>query len=304
MPEGDTVWRAARTLREALAGEVLVVGELRVPQLGGYDLSGRTVLDVVPRGKHLLMRFDDRRTLHTHLRMDGGWRVVDARKPWPRGNGPQHQLRVVLGASEVTALGYRVHDVALAPTSREGQWVDHLGPDVLGPDWDAAKAAANLAAQPDRAIGVALLDQHNLAGPGNIYRTESLFLHGVSPFTPVRDVTGLEPLVERTRQLMLANLEDPSQQTTGSSRPGEQHWVQGRRGRPCRRCGTTVREVMFGDEVRREPASGHRGYSQERATAWCPHCQPGPQPDDATYRRLRAATPAAPDKLRKGPRPR
>ncbi|HVU71468.1 MAG TPA: DNA-formamidopyrimidine glycosylase family protein [Mycobacteriales bacterium] len=290
MPEGDTVWRAARTLRAALQDEVLLVGELRVPQLGGYDLAGRTVLDVVPRGKHLLMRFDDHRTLHTHLRMDGGWRVLDAGRAWPRGDGPRHQVRIVLANARKQALGYRVHDVALAPTSREGQWVGHLGPDVLGPDWDAARAVANLLAQPDRPIGVALLDQRNLAGPGNIYRTEALFLHGTSPFTPVRDVPEPERLVERTRALMLANLENPVQQTTGDSRPGEQHYVFRREGRPCRRCGTRVREVMFGDP------------GTERVTAWCPHCQRGPQPDDATYRARRAAMLPPPDKLRKGPR--
>lgn len=283
-------------LRTALAGHVLVRGELRVPQVGGHDLAGRTVLDVIPRGKHLLVRLSGAPplTLHTHLRMDGTWRVVDADQPWPGGRGQHHQVRIVLGTADITALGYRVHDVALAPTAHEGQWVDHLGPDVLGPDWDAAEGArtatANICGQPEREIGVALLDQRNLAGPGNIYRTEALFLHRVSPFTPVRDVPDLEALVARTRALMLANLDDPSQQTTGDRRPGHEHWVQGRRGRPCRRCGTSVRELMVGEA------------GKERATAWCPHCQAGPQPDDATYRRLRTAMAPPPEKLRRGPR--
>jgi endonuclease-8 len=287
-----------------------VRGELRVPQLGAQVLAGFTVVEVIARGKHLLMRLSPgtgstptgRRdtgsgtlTLHTHLRMDGAWRIVDAGRPWPRRDGPAHQVRVVLATARRVALGYRVHDVGLAPTAREGQWVDHLGPDVLGADWDARQATANLAARPDRPIGIALLDQRNLAGPGNIYRTEALFLHGVSPFTLVREVADLERLVTRTRELMLANLDDPSQQTTGDRRPGREHWVYGRRGRPCRRCGTPVRELMVG-----EPGTERAGT--QRATAWCPHCQPGPQPDDTTYRRMRAAQPPAPDKLRKGPR--
>src|SRR5258708_5446613 len=155
MPEGNTVWLAARALRTALAGRQLTVAELRIADLATTDLVGQRVTEVVPRGKHILIRLDAGLTLPSHLRMDGKWRIVAADQPV---RGRHDHIRVVLGNAAHTAIGDRVHDVALVPTSAEHSLVGHLGPDLLGPDWDADEALRRLLLDPSRAIGEGLLD--------------------------------------------------------------------------------------------------------------------------------------------------
>ncbi len=270
MPEGDTVWLAAQRMNTALAGATLRRGELRVPALAEVDLAGVTVTEVVPRGKHMLIRLGDGRTLRTHYRMDGSWHIYRPGAPW-RG-GPAFAVRALLVTDDWECVGYRLHDLALVRTEHEDQIVGHLGPDVLGPDWDLDEALRRLRAHPDEQIGVALLDQRNLAGIGNLYKVESLFLCRVHPWTPVADVEDLAGLVERARTLMLANRHHPEQSTTGSLRRGEDHWVAGRRGRPCRRCGTTI---ILGDQG---------PDLQERVTWWCPTCQAARSPIDPAAR--------------------
>ena len=270
MPEGDTVWLAARRMNTALAGATLRRGELRVPQLAAVDLAGTGVREVVPRGKHLLIRLADDRTLRTHFRMDGSWHLYRPGTKW-RG-GPAHDIRAVLATETWECVGYRLHDMALVPTADEGSLVGHLGPDVLGPDWDLDEALRRLREHPDEQIGVALLDQRNLAGIGNLYKVESLFLCAVHPWARVADVPDLRGLVERARTLMLANREHPEQSTTGSLRRGEDHWVAGRRGKPCRRCGTTI---LLGEQG---------PDTQERVTWWCPRCQAASSPIDPAAR--------------------
>ena len=269
MPEGDTVWRTARRLHAALAGERLTVADLRHPRWAAVDLRGRLISEIVPRGKHLLTRTvaDDGTavTVHTHLGMEGSWRLYRPGERW--SGGPAHQIRVVFATSAVTAVGYRLKQVTVVPTADEGDVVGHLGPDLLGPDWDAAEALRRLNARGDRAIGVALLDQRNLAGIGNLYRAEVLFLREVSPWTPVAAVPDLPAVVDLARRLLDANRERPVQATTGSLRRGEQHWVYGRAGQPCRRCGTRIQSADLGDEPDADP--------QARRAYWCPHCQPG-----------------------------
>jgi len=281
MPEGDTVWLAAERMRAALAGQVLTRSDFRVPAYATVDLSGQSVLDVVPRGKHLLTRFSGGLTLHTHFEMDGSWHLFPHGTPWT-GSGPAHQIRLVLSVSATDAVGMRIPVIDLAPTAEEERWVGHLGPDVLGEDWSLETAVANLAASPEREIGTALLDQRNLCGPGNLYRTEALFLHGVSPWTRVGDVRGLPRLVDRLRRMMLHNRGHWEQSTTGSTRAGEVHWVFQREGKPCRRCGTRIPQAMQGDP------------GVERVTTWCPHCQPGPMPSPAEVTRQRSARRAPP----------
>lgn len=134
MPEGDSIRRAAARLHTALAGRALVRSDLRVPRLATADLTGRTTLEVVPRGKHLLHRVEGGLTLHSHLRMDGSWRVFGPGEPW-RG-GPEHQIRAVLATASHTAVGYRLPVLELLRTAEEDRAVGHLGPDLLGPDWD------------------------------------------------------------------------------------------------------------------------------------------------------------------------
>ena len=270
MPEGDTVWLAAQRMNTALAGATLRRGELRVPQLAGVDLAGATVREVVPRGKHMLTRFEDGRTLRTHYRMDGSWHIYRPGTKW-RG-GPAFAIRAILVTDRWECVGYRLHDMALVRTAAEDQLVGHLGPDVLGPDWDMAEALRRLRSNPDEQIGVALLDQRNLAGIGNLYKVESLFLSGVHPWARVADVPDLEGLVDRARTLMLVNRDRPEQSTTGNLRRGEDHWVAGRKGRPCRRCRTPI---LLGDQG---------PDLQERVTWWCPTCQATTSPIDPVAR--------------------
>ena len=270
VPEGDTVWLAAQRMNTALAGATLRRGEFRLPQLAALDLTGSTVREVVPRGKHMLIRLADERTLRTHFRMDGSWHIYRPGTKW-RG-GPAYDIRIVLATDEWECVGYRLHDVEIVPTADEDRLVGHLGPDVLGPDWDLEEALRRLRERPDEQIGVAILDQRNLAGIGNLYKVESLFLVGVHPWARVADVPDLAALVERARTLMLANRHHPEQSTTGDTRRGQDHWVAGRKGRPCRRCRTPI---LLGEQG---PAT------QERVTWWCPKCQAARSPIDPTAR--------------------
>ena len=268
MPEGNTVWLTARTLRATLAGQVLTHAELRTAELATTDLVGQRVADVVPRGKHLLIRFEPAAlTLHTHLRMDGRWRAYPADY---RVHDPDDHVRVVLANTGGTAVGWRVHDVALVPTAAENTLVGHLGPDLLGPDWDAAEAIRRLRLDPDRAIGEALLDQRNLAGAGNVYKAEICFLRGISPWTPVGDVPDLAGVVDLAHRLLVANKKRYDHVTTGDSRAGKRTWVYDRAGRPCRRCGATIQVDSQGTD------SNGKATVEARLSYWCPRCQPGP----------------------------
>ena len=254
MPEGDVVWYTARRLHEALAGRVLTRSDFRVPRLATADLTGDVVVETISRGKHLLTRTKGGLTVHTHLRMDGSWRV----RPATEQLRDSHRIRLILANEDWHAVGYQLGVVELVRTSEEEQITGHLGPDLLGPDWDCAEAVRRLSAEPGRPIGEALLDQRNLAGVGNLYKAEVLFLRGVNPWQPTGTVTDLGAMAELARRLLDANKDRIGQVTTGSWRRGEETWVYGRRGRPCRRCGTPIR------------SEGQR----DRVTFWCPSCQP------------------------------
>jgi len=264
MPEGDTVWLAGRRMHDALAGRPLTRSDFRVPQLATTDLTGRTVTEVVSRGKHLLLRIDDDLTLHTHFRMDGSWHLYRHGDRW-RG-GPQWQVRVLLENADWQAVGYRLPVVELLARGNEDDAVGHLGPDILGPGWDLDEAVRRLAADPGRELGPALLDQRNLAGIGNLYTCEVCFLSGLSPWTKVGDVPDLGAVVDRSARLLEANKDTVGQVTTGDARRGRANWVFERSGRPCLRCATRVAVAEQGELPRR------------RLTYWCPRCQPGPAP--------------------------
>ncbi|HKT05106.1 MAG TPA: zinc finger domain-containing protein [Rugosimonospora sp.] len=261
MPEGDTVWNTADALHRALAGERLTGTDFRVPGLATTDLSGWTVVESACRGKHLLLRLANERstalTLHSHLRMDGSWRAYAPGARW--AGQPAHLIRVVLRTPKAVAVGYHLHELALVPTAREGELVGHLGPDLLGADWDPAEAVRRLGGHPDTEIAEALLDQRNLAGIGNLYKCEVLFLRGVAPWTPVREVPDLPAMVALAHRLLVANRGRWTQSTTGSLHRGQTTYVYGRRAAPCRRCGTLISKAEQG----------------ERVTYWCPRCQPG-----------------------------
>ncbi len=261
MPEGDTVFRAARLLDRSLSGRVLTRSDFRVPQHATADLRGSTVTRTVSRGKHLLTRTDTGFTVHTHLKMEGAWQVYRAGERWRR---PVSQVRLLLEAGETTAVGFSLGIVELVETHLEHQIVGHLGPDLLGPDWDEVEAMCRLVAEPERELAAALLDQRNLAGIGNMYAAELCFTSGLHPTMAIGAVGDLARLVRRAKLMLEQNAERAVQSTTGNLRPRERMWVYRRDKSPCRRCGTPVRVAMRGDAGR------------ERAMYWCPQCQPSP----------------------------
>ena len=298
MPEGDTVLRTARRLHQALAGRPLVRAELRWPSLGQANLAGRTVTEVVAYGKHILTRIaavdpdvpgpriptipDEPLTLRSHLRMEGRW-YVHARdaEPWPSpGRG---SVRAVLGGSEWTAVGTWLGLLDLIPTATESDLIGHLGPDIMADDFDpggAAEAVRRLSADPTRQVGAALLDQTTVAGIGTMYMAEALFVEKTSPWTPIGDVD-LPKLLATARRQLLRGATQASPITTGNPRRGLDTWVHARSGRPCQRCGTTVRVAQIGP------------LRKERPAFYCPRCQPGPTPtDDGKPQRPLGATPS------------
>ncbi len=283
MPEGDTVFRTCTRLHEALAGRVLLAADLRWPGLSTAGLAGQAVTEVVPRGKHILMRLDSGWTLHSHLRMEGQWRIsrtiadpsatvargrTGARRRERLDRGDRGQdIRAILVTDPWTATGLRLGMLDLVRTAEEASLIGHLGPDILSADFDLPAAVGNLRSGP---VGEALLDQRNLAGIGTMWASESLFLQGILPWT---QANRLEPgqvaaLVERARNLMTANLPHALPTSTGVRRDGQNTYVHARSGRPCRRCGTTIRVGRIGPPTR------------ERAMFYCPTCQGGLAPGD------------------------
>ncbi len=224
----------------------------------GVDLAGTTLLDAVAVGKHLLLRFDDGRTLHAHLGMDGSFTVG------PRSRLAEWRRRLELRFDDGWLTGEDLADVGVVATADEPSLVGHLGPDLLDDDrpLDLGDAAARLGRLPDRPLAAALLDQRNVAGFGNVFAVELPFLAGLSPFQPVGLVDDLAALVGTGQALIRDSADRGLRNTTGRRLHVAEHWVYGRAGRPCPLCATTV-------EGRDERSSPWR-----RITAWCPTCQP------------------------------
>ncbi|GGR32422.1 Fpg/Nei family DNA glycosylase [Agromyces mediolanus] len=264
MPEGDTVYRAAARLREALAGRVLVRSDFRVPRYATADLRGELVEQVVSRGKHLLVRTPSW-SVRSHLKMEGEWRVYAPGQPWGK---PAHLAQLVLANDEAVAVGFELGEVELLPRDAEDAALARLGPDLLGEDWDPVEATARLVARGEQPIAVALLDQRVMAGLGNVYVNELCFLRGIRPERPVAEAGDPARIVELAHRLIQANRERTARVTTGVDRRGARLWVYGRAGAPCRRCGTLVERGELG-----------RGRTdsitdpQERVIYLCPHCQ-------------------------------
>jgi endonuclease-8 len=258
MPEGDTVWKTAKTQHAALAGLVLDRSDFRVPRFATVDLAAETVLEVVARGKHLFHRVGEF-SIHSHLKMEGAWRTYAPGEKWAR---PAHLARVVLEAPGVQAVGFELGLLEVIRTAEEEDVVGHLGPDLLGSDWDADEAVHRLRQHPEVPVYVALLDQRNLAGVGNVYANEICFLRGVLPTRAVGETRDLPAVVALSERMLQANKDRWNRSTTGNLRPGSTTWVYGRRGQPCRRCGTR----LLGGEL-------GRLEGQERVITWCPRCQ-------------------------------
>lgn len=259
MPEGDTVFLAATTLRRALAGRVIERSEFRVPRYANATLAGQRIDEVVPRGKHLLFRTDAGLTLHTHFMLDGTWHVYARGRRWL---GEPHEIRAVLATSDHSAVGYRLARIDIVPTEEEHTLVGHLGPDPLGPDWSLDEALRRFSTAADREIGDALLDQTLVAGWGNAYKNEMLFLAGLDPWMRVREVSDLAKLLRLGRRILLANRTTGRWVTTGDLRRNQGQYVMERAGEPCRRCGTTI--------VRAKQLC----WGNMRHVYWCPSCQP------------------------------
>lgn len=285
MPEGDTLFRAARTLRRALAGHVVTRFESVYPRLTriheGSPITGRTIEDVQAAGKHLLMTFSGGLVLRSHLRMNGRWHIYRSGEPWQR---PRSEMRVVLGTATFVAVGFGLHDIDFhdARTLARDSVVGDLGPDLLAPEVDEAEAVSRLRRSPDLPVAMALLDQRRVAGIGNVYKSETLFLCGIPPFAPVSTLTdaSLLSLIRKARTLLQANVHEDApdrivtyrglRRTTRRADPSERLWVYQRRGLPCRTCGTPIAMEKRGEDA--------------RSTYFCPRCQGlettrGPVPD-------------------------
>ena len=249
MPEGDTVFRTADKLRTALEGKVLTRCDVRVPRFAAVDLSGQTVDEVLSRGKHLFIRVGAA-SIHSHLKMDGAWIIGRVR-------APAYKIRIVLETAESRASGIDLGVLEVLDRATDMTAVEHLGPDLLGEDWSARTAAANLMADPDRPLAEALLDQRVMAGVGNVFANELCFVFGLLPGTAVAQLSDPGRLATRAQQMLWANRLRINRTTTGNTRPGQDVWVYGRAGLPCRRCGTRIETDKGGDRV----------------TYWCPTCQ-------------------------------
>ncbi len=286
MPEGDTIFRTARTLRRALVG-TLVSGfatSMAEPAAADDQLSfvGQHVLDVESRGKWLLMVFGPeadseesaQRVLATHMLMSGSWHVYPIGATWKK---PREQARILVESEGYEAAAFRV------PIARIYTWeklrrerkIPRRNEDLLQDEFDSEAALVRLMAHRSEMIGEAIVKQRVMAGVGNVFKSEVCFAEGVSPFARVDSLSEqqLRSLIARARQQLKANvMEDSGNQivtyrglrrrTTRSADPGANLWVYGRRDKPCRRCGTGIARALQGEGA--------------RVTYWCPQCQPLP----------------------------
>ncbi|MGE2725449.1 endonuclease VIII Nei2 [Mycolicibacterium pulveris] len=252
MPEGDTVWHTAVILRDALEGKALTRCDVRVPRYATVDLTGRVVDEVLSRGKHLFIRAGDA-SIHSHLKMEGSWKVHPLHRPSRAG----HRIRIILETRDIQAVGIDLGVLEVLERDHDTDAVAHLGPDLLGDDWDPRVAMQNLTADPHRRLSEVLLDQRVMAGVGNVYCNELCFVTGYLPTTPVGSVRDPLRMVQRARDMLWLNRSRWNRTTTGDTRRGNQLWVYGRAGEPCRRCATPIEFDQGG----------------ERVTYWCPVCQ-------------------------------
>jgi endonuclease-8 len=279
MPEGDTIYRAARALEKALGGKLVTGFETGLAPLARVNddapLVGRTVERVEARGKWCLIYFSGDLILVTHMLMSGSWHLYRTGEKWWMGRA---RMRVVIRTAEWEAVAFNV-PVAEFHTDRSLErksQVPKLGPDILSDEYTVESGVKRLAeygvAHPDAEIAVVLLNQRVLAGLGNVYKSEVAFAAGVNPFRAMKTITAGEfaVMAEVSQRYMKANVIDGAgdgivtysgnRRTTRSSRREDRLWVYGRQGQECRRCGTAIMMRKQGE--------------QARSTYWCPECQP------------------------------
>ncbi len=269
MPEGDTIWHAAKRIRDALARAEITA--IETPQARHRRdrwperLAGAGVRGVDSHGKHLFIRFDNGLTLHSHLRMTGAWRVFGKGERWRRS--PRRAWLVIrTPVHDVVQFDGPVLELMTDSRTRFDRRLAELGPDVLAEEFDSRRFIVRLReSDPTRPIGDALLDQRNVAGIGNIWRAESCFMARVDPWRPTAQVSDAEALaiIEAARPPMALSAErgGPTVTVEPDDPPahGERTWVYRRAGRPCRRCASQVRSRVGGNDG--------------RTTYWCPVCQ-------------------------------
>jgi endonuclease-8 len=275
MPEGDTIFRAARTLNLALGGQTITSFESVLPRLSRVEVDdgvvGRTVEKVEARGKWLLMYFSGDLILLSHMLMSGSWHIYRPGEIWKRS---RYDMRVVIGTSKILAVAFKVPvaEFHTADTLARREGFNSVGPSMLAKQFDDAEIVARIRSRPDLEIGVSLLTQSLLSGIGNVYKSETCFACGINPFRQVQTLTGeeLKCLVSQARKFMLANVAQssrdaivtyiPMRRTTGRANPSERLWVYRRTGEPCRRCGSAIVSRKQGIDA--------------RTSFWCPQCQP------------------------------
>jgi endonuclease VIII len=257
VPEGDTIWKTAASLRRALVGANLVDFEATVP-LRRRPAAGAAIVDVHALGKHLLIVFADGTALHTHMQMHGSWHLYRRGERWQRSQASM-RVRIVTADTEAVCFSAPVVEVLTAPEVERHPRLSRLGPDLTAPHADVAAASARLASMSATPIGVALLDQRVAAGIGNVYKSEVLFACRVDPFAPVSSLDDDRPteVIATAARFLRANAERAGPRAT--TRDGRLA-VYGRAGRPCPRCGTAIASARQGE--------------QARVTYWCPRCQP------------------------------
>ena len=275
MPEGDTIFRAARTLHRALSGKPVTAFESVFPALTRVHedapLTSRTIDCVAAAGKHLLMHFSGGLVLRTHMRMNGSWHIYRPGERWQRSRS---DMRIVISTADFEAVGF---NIPVAEFFKERELKRHeelrqLGPDLLTDDFDGGEALRRMRGRDDTAVADALLNQRVMAGIGNVYKSEILFMCRIDPFARVETIgdAQLEALIATARRLLRANVTEGLaamttytgfRRTTRSDDPKERLWVYGRARLPCRRCGTAIAVRKQGKDA--------------RLTYWCPKCQPG-----------------------------
>jgi endonuclease VIII len=269
MPEGDTLHRTADGLRPYLVGRAITAARAHTPGPAIDRILGATVTGVEALGKNLLIRFDNGLELRTHLRMTGSWHRYRPGERWRRAPA---RARLVLETPDAVAVCFDCPTVELFEQRAQHLHpsLGRLGPDLIDAAFDEDEAVQRLR-DPSRAaltIAEALLDQRALAGIGNVYKSEVLWIERVDPFAPLPSIDDetLRRLIRTSRRLLVANADRRRQGaervTTDGARAaaGDPLWVYGRRARPCRRCGTLIRSAQQGDEL-------------PRTTYWCPRCQ-------------------------------
>lgn len=270
MPEGDTIFRAARTLHRALTGQIVERFETVFPALMTVEFEGRTISGTRSAGKHILMEFSGGIVLRTHMRMNGSWHLYHRGERWKR---PRRDMRIVIQTASVEAVGFSIPVAEVIP-AREipvHNVLKSLGPDLLATDFDEEEVLRRMRAAGDTPIADVLLDQRVLAGIGNVYKSEVLFACRVNPFVAASalDEETLRSLITTARRLLLANTSEslPAmttyggfRRTTGRDDPSARLWVYGRAGKACRRCGGRITMRRQGPHA--------------RPTFWCRACQP------------------------------